>query len=113
MGKGSLLNSKQFRAPLVVGLKDPEGLGGFWEWYDSSPPQLRAQAYAPARVTLSRLASFGAPASIHANPTVKAMIPKAQMATPTTSGRSASGENVGLLAKGDLDDARRSVRAGL
>jgi hypothetical protein len=50
-----LLNRKQFRALLVVGLDDPEGLGGFWEWYDTSPPALRAQVIAPV---LARLRAF-------------------------------------------------------
>jgi hypothetical protein len=50
-----LLNSRQFRAPLVAGLKDPEGLGGFWDWYDTSPPALRAQVIGPV---LARLRAF-------------------------------------------------------
>jgi len=50
-----LLTKKAFRAPLVVGLDDPEGLGGFWEWYDSSPPALRAQVIGPV---LARLRAF-------------------------------------------------------
>jgi hypothetical protein len=50
-----LLNSRQFRAPLVAELKDPEGLGGFWEWYDTSPPALRAQVIGPV---LARLRAF-------------------------------------------------------
>ena len=50
-----LLTKKQFRAPLVAGLEDPEGLGGFWDWYDTSPPALRAQVIGPV---LARLRAF-------------------------------------------------------
>jgi len=50
-----LLNSKQFRAPFTVGFDDPAGLKGFWEWYESTPPQLRAQVIGPV---LARLRSF-------------------------------------------------------
>ena len=50
-----LLNDKQFRAPFTVGLDDPEGLKGFWEWFESTPPALRAQVIGPV---LSRLRSF-------------------------------------------------------
>ena len=32
-----LLTDKQFRAPFATGLDDPEGPGGFWQWYDTSP----------------------------------------------------------------------------
>lgn len=50
-----LLNDKQFRAPFVVGLDDPEGLKGFWEWFESTPAGLRAQVIGPV---LARLRSF-------------------------------------------------------
>ncbi|GIH16142.1 helicase HerA domain-containing protein [Rugosimonospora africana] len=50
-----LLNDKQFRAPFTVGLDDPEGLKGFWEWYESTPVALRAQVIGPV---LARLRSF-------------------------------------------------------
>ncbi|MBT8226213.1 MAG: type IV secretion system DNA-binding domain-containing protein [Dactylosporangium sp.] len=50
-----LLNDKQFRAAYTVGLDDPEGLRGFWEWYESTPPPLRAQVIGPV---LARLRSF-------------------------------------------------------
>ncbi|GIH16341.1 type IV secretory system conjugative DNA transfer family protein [Rugosimonospora africana] len=50
-----LLNDKQFRAPLTAGLDDPEGLKGFWEWYESTPAALRAQVIGPV---LARLRSF-------------------------------------------------------
>jgi hypothetical protein len=50
-----LLNSRQFRARFVAGLEDPEGLGGFWQWYDTSPPALRAQVIGPV---LARLRAF-------------------------------------------------------
>jgi len=50
-----LLNDKQFRAPFTVDLTDPEGLKGFWEWYESTPPALRAQLIGPV---LSRLRAF-------------------------------------------------------
>ena len=50
-----LLNDKQFRAPFTAGLDDPEGLKGFWEWFDTTPPGLRAQIIGPV---LARLRSF-------------------------------------------------------
>lgn len=50
-----LLNDKQFRASFTVGLDDPEGLKGFWEWFESTPPPLRAQVIGPV---LARLRSF-------------------------------------------------------
>jgi hypothetical protein len=50
-----LLNNKQFRAPFTADLDDPEGLKGFWEWYETTPPPLRAQVIGPI---LARLRSF-------------------------------------------------------
>jgi len=51
----SLLQDKQFRAPFLADLDDPEGLRGFWDWYETSPSPLRAQVIAPV---LARLRSF-------------------------------------------------------
>lgn len=50
-----LLNDKQFRAAFTADLDDPEGLKGFWEWYEATPPPLRAQVIGPV---LARLRSF-------------------------------------------------------
>jgi hypothetical protein len=50
-----LLNDKQFRAPFTVDFDDPAGLKGFWQWYESTPPHLRAQVIGPV---LARLRSF-------------------------------------------------------
>jgi hypothetical protein len=50
-----LLNDKQFRAPYTVALNDPAGLRGFWEWYEATPPGLRAQV---TGAVLARLRSF-------------------------------------------------------
>lgn len=50
-----LLNDKQFRAAFTVDLDDPEGLKGFWEWYEATPPPLRAQVIGPV---LARLRAF-------------------------------------------------------
>ncbi len=50
-----LLNNKQFRAPFTVDLTDPEGLKGFWEWFEATPPALRAQVTGPV---LARLRAF-------------------------------------------------------
>jgi len=50
-----LLNDKQFRAAFTADLDDPEGLKGFWEWYESMPPPLRAQVIGPV---LARLRAF-------------------------------------------------------
>ena len=50
-----LLQSKQFRADYTVGLNDPEGLLGFWEWYEGTPASLRAQVIGPV---LARLRAF-------------------------------------------------------
>jgi hypothetical protein len=50
-----LLNSAQFRSALTVDLDDPEGLAGFWVWYDEMTPALRAQVIGPV---LARLRAF-------------------------------------------------------
>jgi hypothetical protein len=50
-----LLTDKQFRAAFTHDLDDPEGLKGFWEWYESTPPPLRAQVIGPV---LARLRAF-------------------------------------------------------
>ncbi len=50
-----LLNSAQVRAELTADLDDPEGLSGFWQWYDQMNPALRAQVIGPV---LARLRSF-------------------------------------------------------
>jgi hypothetical protein len=50
-----LLNSPQFRSEMTVGLDDPEGLSGFWQWYDDMSPALRSQVIGPV---LARLRSF-------------------------------------------------------
>ena len=50
-----LLNSAQFRSALTVDLDDPEGLSGFWQWYDEMTPALRSQVIGPV---LARLRSF-------------------------------------------------------
>ncbi|MBT0772957.1 TraM recognition domain-containing protein [Kineosporia sp. J2-2] len=50
-----LLNNKDFRTPYVAGLTDPAGLGGFWQWFESTPPALRSQVTGPV---LARLRAF-------------------------------------------------------
>ncbi|MGV9764972.1 helicase HerA domain-containing protein [Micromonospora tulbaghiae] len=50
-----LLNDKQFRYAFTRDLDDPEGLRGYWEWFESTPPPLRAQVIGPV---LSRLRAF-------------------------------------------------------
>src|SRR5262249_32052680 len=50
-----LLNDRQFRHNFTADLDDPEGLRGFWEWFESTPPPLRAQVIGPV---LSRLRAF-------------------------------------------------------
>jgi Type IV secretion-system coupling protein DNA-binding domain len=50
-----LLNDRQFRHQFTADLDDPEGLRGFWEWFESTPPPLRAQVIGPV---LSRLRAF-------------------------------------------------------
>jgi hypothetical protein len=50
-----LLNNKQFRSAFTAKLDDPEGLRGFWEWYESTPATLRAQVIGPV---LARLRSL-------------------------------------------------------
>ncbi|MEV8504521.1 type IV secretion system DNA-binding domain-containing protein [Actinoplanes sp. NPDC051475] len=50
-----LLNSAQFRSEMVVGLDDPDGLAGFWQWYDSMSDGVRAQVIGPV---LARLRAF-------------------------------------------------------
>ena len=50
-----LLNSAQFRSAMTADLDDPEGLGGFWQWYDELTPALRSQVIGPV---LARLRAF-------------------------------------------------------
>jgi hypothetical protein len=50
-----LLNSAQFRSTMTVGLDDPAGLSGFWQWYDELNPALRSQVIGPV---LARLRAF-------------------------------------------------------
>jgi hypothetical protein len=50
-----LLNDDQFRAEFTVDLDDPEGLHGYWQWYDSMNPAMRAQVIGPV---LARLRAF-------------------------------------------------------
>ncbi|MET7808578.1 type IV secretory system conjugative DNA transfer family protein [Micromonospora chersina] len=51
----SLLQSREFRARFTHGLDDPDGLGGFWLWYDGINEQFRGQVIAPV---LARLRAF-------------------------------------------------------
>jgi energy-coupling factor transporter ATP-binding protein EcfA2 len=50
-----LLNDRAYRAERTRGLNDPEGLAGFWTWYDSMNDGLRAQVIGPV---LARLRAF-------------------------------------------------------
>jgi len=50
-----LLNSPQFRSAMTVDLDDPDGLAGFWQWYDDLSPALRSQVIGPV---LARLRAF-------------------------------------------------------
>ncbi|MGI5213303.1 helicase HerA domain-containing protein [Plantactinospora sp. CA-290183] len=50
-----LLNDKKFRYAFTQDLDDPEGLRGYWEWFESTPAPLRAQVIGPV---LSRLRAF-------------------------------------------------------
>jgi hypothetical protein len=50
-----LLNSAQFRSEMTVDLDDPDGLHGFWQWYDDLSPALRSQIIGPV---LARLRAF-------------------------------------------------------
>ncbi|MEV0717766.1 DUF87 domain-containing protein [Asanoa sp. NPDC050611] len=51
----SLLQSREFRGRFTHGLDDPDGLGGFWVWYDGINEQFRGQVIAPV---LARLRAF-------------------------------------------------------
>jgi hypothetical protein len=50
-----LLNDRTFRARFTHDLDDPDGLGGFWAWYDSINDVLRGQVIGPV---LARLRAF-------------------------------------------------------
>ncbi|MEV7230884.1 type IV secretion system DNA-binding domain-containing protein [Polymorphospora sp. NPDC051019] len=50
-----LLNDKQFRTAFTQDLDDPEGLLGYWTWYESMPPPVRAQVIGPV---MARLRAF-------------------------------------------------------
>ncbi|MDQ1250266.1 MAG: hypothetical protein QG597_4645 [Actinomycetota bacterium] len=54
-----LLQNKQVRAEMTYDLHDPAGLGGFWTWYDSLPPAVRAQAAGPVLGRLRQLLTRG------------------------------------------------------
>jgi hypothetical protein len=47
-----LLNDKQFRARFTTDLTDPEGLLGYWTWYESMPAHVRAQVIGPVNARL-------------------------------------------------------------
>jgi hypothetical protein len=47
-----LLNDKHFRARFTQDLSDPEGLLGFWTWYESTPAPVRAQVIGPVNARL-------------------------------------------------------------
>jgi hypothetical protein len=51
----SLLQDRQFRGRFTHGLDDPDGLGGFWLWYDGINEQFRSTVIAPV---LARLRQF-------------------------------------------------------
>ncbi|MEU8236427.1 type IV secretion system DNA-binding domain-containing protein [Actinoplanes sp. NPDC048967] len=51
----SLLQDRQFRGRFTHGLDDPDGLGGFWMWYDGINEAFRGQVIAPV---LARLRAF-------------------------------------------------------
>jgi hypothetical protein len=50
-----LLNDRSFRARFTHDLDDPDGLGGFWVWYDNINDALRGQVIGPV---LARLRQF-------------------------------------------------------
>jgi Helicase HerA, central domain len=50
-----LLSDRTFRGRFTVGLDDPDGLAGFWTWYDSINENFRGQVIAPV---LARLRQF-------------------------------------------------------
>jgi hypothetical protein len=49
------LYDKQFRAQFTAGLDDPEGLHGYWQWYDSMNEAMRAQVIGPVLARLRHL----------------------------------------------------------
>lgn len=51
----SLLYDKQFRAQFTAELDDPEGLHGYWQWYDSMNDAMRAQVIGPVLARLRHL----------------------------------------------------------
>ncbi|MCZ7423770.1 type IV secretion system DNA-binding domain-containing protein [Verrucosispora sp. WMMA2121] len=51
----SLLQDREFRGRFTHGLDDPDGLAGFWVWYDGINEQFRGQVIAPV---LARLRAF-------------------------------------------------------
>ena len=51
----TLLQDKQARAQVTADLHDPAGLGGFWQWFDSLPEGVRAQANGPVLGRLRKL----------------------------------------------------------
>jgi hypothetical protein len=65
-----LLNDRKIRHHFTETLDDPEGLRGFWEWFETSPAALRAQVIGPVLARLRSLLlrdfvkrTFGTPTS--------------------------------------------------
>ncbi|MDI1463421.1 type IV secretion system DNA-binding domain-containing protein [Catellatospora sp. KI3] len=47
-----LLNDFTFRRRFTEDLTDPEGLRGFWEWFEATPPAVRTQIIGPVQARL-------------------------------------------------------------
>ncbi|GAA1616329.1 type IV secretion system DNA-binding domain-containing protein [Catellatospora bangladeshensis] len=47
-----LLNDFKFRRRFTEDLTDPEGLRGFWEWFEATPPAVRTQIIGPVQARL-------------------------------------------------------------
>ncbi|GAA1387669.1 hypothetical protein GCM10009661_74690 [Catellatospora chokoriensis] len=47
-----LLNDRAFRLRFTQELTDPEGLRGFWEWFEATPPAVRTQVIGPVQARL-------------------------------------------------------------
>lgn len=50
-----LLSDERFRRPYLAGIRDPVGLGGFWDWYQSMTPAQQGQVIGPV---MNKLRAF-------------------------------------------------------
>ena len=66
-----LLNSAQFRAAMTADLDDPEGLSGFWQWYDEMTPGPARAGHRPGPGPAAVVPAAGFRQTVHGLPAVE------------------------------------------